>query len=87
PYPIYERMRIAGPVHRIADSDFFAVCGWDAVNDAVRRTDEFSSNLTATLTYTAEGFVRPFLMDPLGGPTHVLATADDPAHAIHRKQL
>lgn len=87
PYPIYERMRLAGPVHRIADSDFFAVCGWDAVNDAVRRTDEFSSNLTATLTYTAEGFVRPFLMDPLGGPTHVLATADDPAHAIHRRQL
>lgn len=24
-------------------------------------------------------------MDPLGGPTHVLATADDPAHAVHRK--
>lgn len=87
PYPVYERMRIAGPVHRIADSDFFAVCGWDAVNDAVRRTDEFSSNLTATLTYTAEGSVEPFFMDPLGGPTHVLATADDPAHAVHRKQL
>lgn len=26
-------------------------------------------------------------MDPLGGPTHILATADDPAHALHRKLL
>jgi cytochrome P450 len=26
-------------------------------------------------------------MDRLDGPTHVLATADDPAHAVHRKLL
>src|SRR5258708_2072350 len=26
-------------------------------------------------------------MDGLGGPTQVLATADDPAHAVHRKML
>lgn len=32
PYPLYERMRAAGSVHRIANSDFYAVCGWDAVN-------------------------------------------------------
>ncbi len=85
PYPLYERMRAAGPVHRIGGSEFYAVCGWDAVNDAISRPDEFSSNLTATMTYTAEGIVKPFAMDPLGGATHVLATADDPAHAIHRK--
>lgn len=85
PYPLYERMRAAGPVHRIGGSDFYAVCGWDAVNDAISRPDDFSSNLTATMTYAADGTVRPFAMDPLGGPTHVLATADDPAHAIQRK--
>jgi cytochrome P450 family 144 len=85
PYPLYERMRAAGPVHRIGGSDFYAVCGWDAVNDAISRPEDFSSNLTATMTYTAEGTVKPFEMDPLGGPTHVLATADDPAHAVHRK--
>ena len=49
--------------------------------------EDFSANLTATMTYTAEGAVKPFEMDPLGGPTHVLATADDPAHAVHRKLL
>jgi cytochrome P450 family 144 len=87
PYPLYERMRATGPVHRISDSQFYAVCGWHAVNDAIGRPEDFSSNLTATMTYTADGLVKPFDMDPLGGPTHVLATADDPAHAAHRKLL
>jgi cytochrome P450 family 144 len=87
PYPFYERMRGAGPVHRIGDSEFYAVCDWDAVNDAISRPEDFSANLTATMTYTPEGGVKAFEMDPLGGPTHVLATADDPAHAVHRKLL
>lgn len=87
PYPLYERMHAAGTVHRIADSSFYAVCGWDAVHDAVSRPEDFSSNLTAAMTYTTDGTVKPFEMDALGGPTHVLATADDPAHALHRKLL
>ncbi|ETW26728.1 cytochrome P450 [Mycobacterium gastri 'Wayne'] len=87
PYPLYERMHAAGTVHRIAGSSFYAVCGWDAVQDAISRPEDFSSNLTATMTYTADGTVKPFEMDALGGPTHVLATADDPAHALHRKLL
>jgi hypothetical protein len=87
PYPLYDRLRAAGPVHRIGASDFYAVCTWEALNDAVNRPGDFSSNLTATMVYTAEGTVVPFEMDPLGGPTHVLATADDPAHAVHRKLL
>jgi len=87
PYPLYERMHAAAPVHRIGASQFYAVCGWDAVNEAIGRSEDFSANLTATMTYTADGAVKPFEMDPLGGPTHVLATADDPAHAVHRKLL
>lgn len=85
PYPLYERMRAAGPVHRIGNSEFYAVCSWDAVNDANDRPQDFSSNLTATISYTGVGTIRAFQMDPVGGPTHVLATADDPAHAVHRK--
>jgi cytochrome P450 len=87
PYPLYERMRAEGPVHRIGDSGFYAVCGWDAINDAINRPEDFSANLTATMLYTPEGIVVPFEMDQLGGATHVLATADDPAHAAHRKML
>jgi cytochrome P450 family 144 len=85
PYPLYERMRAAGPVHRIGDSEFYAVCGWDAIVEASSRTEDFSNNLTATMTYTDDGTIRAFQMEPVGGPTHVLATADDPAHVVHRK--
>jgi len=87
PYPLYDRLRTEGPVHRIGESGFYAVCSWEAINNAINRPADFSSNLTATMTFTAEGTVVPFEMDGLGGPTQVLATADDPAHAVHRKML
>lgn len=87
PYPLYDRLRAEGPVHRVGESGFHLVCDWAAVNDAVNRPEDFSSNLTATMTFTDEGSVVPFEMDGLGGPTHVLATADDPDHAVHRKML
>ena len=60
---------------------------WDAVVEAVARVDEFSSNLTATMVYQPDGTVTPFTMAPFGDPSHALATADDPAHAAHRKLL
>lgn len=87
PYALYARMHTEGHVHRIGESDFYAVSSWDAVGEAVTRCDDFSSNLTATLTVAADGTLTAFEMDRLGGPTQVLATADDPAHAVHRKSL
>jgi cytochrome P450 len=88
PYPLYERLRAASPVHRIGQSDFYAVCGWDAVVEAVNRVEDFSSNLTATVVFDAEtDAVSPFPMMAPGDPMHILATADDPAHAVHRKIL
>jgi cytochrome P450 len=87
PYPLYERMRAAGSVRRIGDSDFYAVSSWDGVVEAITRVGEFSSNLTATMVYQPDGTIAPFTMAPLGDPSHALATADDPAHAAHRKVL
>ena len=87
PYPHYARMRDRAPVQRIGDSDFYAVCGWDAVTEAVGRVDDFSSNLTATMVYHEDGRVTPFDMGATGGPMHALATADDPVHDVHRKLL
>ncbi|GAA2779655.1 cytochrome P450 [Mycolicibacterium pallens] len=86
PYPLYDRMRDEAGVQRIGDSSFYAVCGWDAVMQAVNRVDDFSSNLTATMVYR-DGVVTPFDMGPLGGPQNALATADDPLHDAHRKLL
>lgn len=87
PYPLYDRMRAEAPVHRIGDSVFYAVCGWDAVLEAVDRVDDFSSNLTATMVFHDDGTVTPLDMGPPGAPMHTLATADDPIHAMHRKIL
>ncbi|MCV7445763.1 cytochrome P450 [Mycobacterium paraense] len=87
PYPTYDRMRAEAPVQRIGDSVFYAVCGWDALQEAVERVDDFSSNLTATLVFHDDGTVTPFDMGPAGGAAHALATADDPTHALHRKIL
>lgn len=86
PYPLYERMLADGPVHEVGGSGFYAVCGWDAVNDVVTRPQDFSSNLTATMTYN-DGVVGAFPMGELGAEMQALATADDPAHAVHRKLL
>jgi cytochrome P450 len=87
PYPLYDRMRAEAPVHRIGDSVFYAVCGWDAVLEAVERVEDFSSNLTATMVFHEDGTVTAFDMVPLGDPSHALAIADDPVHAMHRKIL
>lgn len=87
PYPLYDRMRDQGPVHRVGDSGFYAVYGWAVINDVINRPKEFSSNLTATMTYTPGHGVSAYELDGFGGPTQVLATADDPLHAAHRKML
>jgi cytochrome P450 len=86
PYPLYARMHDTGPIHPIGDSGFYAVSGWDAVNDVIARPADFSSNLTATMTYQ-DGRIEAFPMGELGADIHALATADDPVHAVHRKLL
>lgn len=87
PYPLYERMHAEGSVHRIGDSNFYAVTGWEAVIEAVARCDDFSSNLTATMMRNPDGTVGAFPVGELGGASQILATADDPDHALHRKVL
>ncbi|WP_431233536.1 cytochrome P450 [Mycolicibacterium psychrotolerans] len=87
PHPLYASMHQTGAVHRIGNSGFYAVSSWDAVNEAVARPDDFSSNLTATMMYEAPDTVTAFPIGELGGDLQALATADEPVHAIHRKLL
>ena len=87
PYPYYRRLRERGPVHRIGDSGFHAVIGWDAIEEAVSRPGDFSSNLTAVMMYGGAGTVDEFPMGEVGSAMQALATADDPAHAGHRRML
>ena len=87
PHELYAQMHRSGHVHRIGDSGFYAVSSWAAVNDAVSRCADFSSNLTATMMYQPGGTVTAFGIGELGGATQALATADEPVHSVHRKLL
>lgn len=87
PYPLYDEMYRHAHVHRIGESDFYAVSSWEAVSEAVIRCEDFSSNLTATMMFEDGATVTPFVVGELGGPSQVLATADEPAHAVHRRAL
>jgi len=87
PHPLYEQMHQVGHVHRIGESGFYAVSSWDGVNEAVARCGDFSSNLTATMMYQPSGTVTAFEVGQLAGATQALATADEPAHSVHRKAL
>ncbi|MCV7347873.1 cytochrome P450 [Mycolicibacterium rhodesiae] len=87
PHPLYERMHQTGAVHRIGNSGFYAVSSWDAVNEAVARPDDFSSNLTATMMYEPPCSVTAFPVGELGGDMQALATADEPVHSVHRRLL
>lgn len=84
PYACYAQLRVAGPVHRVAGTDFYLATTWDAVQEAVSRPEIFSSNLTATLV-TQGTQASTFDMGGVDTAGHVLATGDDPRHAHERK--
>ena len=85
PTTFYSRLHTDSPVQRIGDSPFFAVGSWDLIAEAVRRPEDFSSNLTATMVWHDDGTVSEFPVAGLGDAMHVLATADGARHRDHRK--
>jgi cytochrome P450 len=87
PGPLYDRLRRDAPVWRIPGQDSYLVSDPGLIREAVGRTSDFSSNLVSLLCRDEDG--RPIIFDmaPLGDPIHVLAVADPPTHAAHRKLL
>ncbi len=85
PYPLWRAMREQAPVYRVPGTDCFFVTSWAHVAEAMRRTEDFSSNLTGVLVTAADGTPAVFDMDPTGAAMHVLATADAPSHPLHRR--
>ncbi len=85
PYPLYATLRERDPVHRVPGTDFHLVSSWELVTEALARPEDFSSNLTGVMVQRADGPPVAFDMDGGGRAVHVLATADDPSHATHRK--
>lgn len=84
PYPLYERLRAHGPVHYMPQLGLHLVVRHAQVLQALDDPGTFSSNLAGIL-YAGEDGVA--LMDTGGADsgTEVLAIADPPAHATHRR--
>jgi cytochrome P450 len=85
PYPCYARLREAGPLCEVGKSGVFFVSTWDAVEEAARRHAEFSANLTGVLVAGEGGLPEVFELAGAGTASEVIATADEPAHAVQRR--
>jgi cytochrome P450 len=81
PHPFFARVRAEHPVSRVGESGVHLVASWALVDEALRRTEDFSANLSGVLVQGDDGLPAVF---SLGGPNQVIATADEPRHAVHR---
>ena len=85
PYPFYRRLRDEAPVWEVPGTGLFTVSTFDLVAEATSRVEDFSSNLRSVFYRDDEGL--PCRITFGDGTGHVLATADPPAHALHRSTV
>ncbi len=87
PYPLYTTMRSLGPVCQLGSTRAFFVGTHAAVSEVVMRHQDFSANLERMLVRGDDGMPRIFDLGGAGHASKVLATADEPEHAVHRRML
>ena len=85
PYPLYARLRERAPVCELEGTGVFFVGSFAAVEEAVRRHEDFSANLTGVLMLGEGGRPRVFDLSGSGTASDVIATADEPDHAVQRR--
>jgi cytochrome P450 len=83
PHLLYARLRREHPISRVGETGVHLVATWDLIEEALRRETDFSANLTGVLIREADGRPGTFEL-PDTGANHVIATADEPAHRVHR---
>jgi cytochrome P450 len=83
PHPLYAQLRAGEPLVRIGESGVHVVASWALIDEVLGREADFSANLTGVL-FQGEGGVPTVFPFPVDGASHVIATADEPDHAIHR---
>jgi cytochrome P450 family 144 len=86
PQKLYARLRAEAPIARIADSGVHLLATWDLIAEALARESDFSANLTGVLMRSPSGDPTIFEMFAVAGndASHVIATADEPDHSVHR---
>jgi cytochrome P450 family 144 len=87
PYALYARMRALTPVCQIGDTRAFLVSSHAAVEEAVRRHDEFSAQLKGMLVCAEDDRPYVFNLAAAGVSSNVIANADEPEHAVHRRLM
>lgn len=86
PYPLFASMREQAGVFQIGDSRAFQVGSYAAVMDALKRPEDFSSHLNAMLVSDGQS-IDVFDLKAQGAVSQVIANADAPDHAVHRRLL
>jgi cytochrome P450 len=86
PYRMYARLRRETPLARVYSSGVHTVASWSLIEEVLGREEDFSANLTGVLYRGPDDQPQCFEL-PSSTATDVIATADDPLHAIHRNIL
>lgn len=87
PYPLYTAMRSLAPVCQLGGTRAFFVGTHAVVTEVVLRHEDFSANLERMLVRGGDGMPQIFDLGGAGHASNVLATADEPEHAVHRRML
>jgi cytochrome P450 len=83
PHALFARLRRETPLSRIEETGVHLVASWDLVAEVLEREADFSANLTGVLIRGADGRPTAFEL-PVTAANQVIATADEPDHAVHR---
>src|SRR4029077_10444737 len=84
PYDFYRTLVETAPVWKVPDCDVVVASSFEAVNEAVNRSADFSSNLLALLYRRDDGTPGTH---PFDAGVQALATADPPVHTTHRNAV
>lgn len=85
PHGYLASLRAHGPIVRVGETGIHAVLDWALIDEALQREADFSANLTGVLIRGEDGAPSTFTFPrSASGPNDVIATADEPAHSIHR---
>lgn len=84
PYPFYRRLRAEAPVWDVSGTGLFTVSTFELLAEATSRVEDFSSNIRYFLYRDEAGM--PCRLSQ-GEGIQALATADPPAHALHRNTV
>jgi cytochrome P450 len=83
PHAFLARARERHAISRVGDTGVHLVATWDLIEEALAREEDFSANLTGVLVRGDDGL--PVSLElPATGANQVIATADEPEHAVHR---